>query len=275
LRRSSSASPPGKAQKPRQAEARASLWCRPGGRRAVQGRRRLRCARASGLFQVVDKGIVQRLRGRPDPDILGCAGHQHPPRVHQRDPVAAHDLGHAMGGQEDRDVLLPRQVHKRLPEHIARHRINTRARLVEDQNLGPVDQRDRQRQAHRQAVEHRIQIEPPRKFGNARADARLVPGARPFATQHLQPSLLQFPCARDQRKQARFAYPVGIDKPGDAPCLEIDAHCVKRGDAAVSERQALCTDNRGGRRHSRTRPSAAEGQGASGSRRTQATPFLA
>ena len=67
--------------------------------------------------------------------------------MHQRDAVAALGLVHEMGRDEDRDVVLAGQVDQDLPEAVARHRIDARSRLVEDQEVGRVDQRHRQRQA--------------------------------------------------------------------------------------------------------------------------------
>ena len=72
--------------------------------------------------------------------------HQHPARMHQRDPVAALGLVHEMGGDEDGDLVPARQIDHDLPEGIPRHRVHPRGRLVEDQHLRPVDHGHRQGQ---------------------------------------------------------------------------------------------------------------------------------
>ena len=116
---------------------------------------------------MVDKGIVQRLCARLLADRFGCVADKHAALVHQRNPVAARGLGHVMGGDENRHAIVSGQIYQRLPEDIARHRVHTRCRLVQDQDFGAMDQRDRQRQAltntqrqaQGQAVEHFFKIE--------------------------------------------------------------------------------------------------------------------
>ena len=68
---------------------------------------------------------------------------QHLAGVHQRDAIAAFGLIHKVGGDEDGDTILPRQVDHQLPEHIARHRVNAGGGFIEDQHLRAMDYRDR------------------------------------------------------------------------------------------------------------------------------------
>ena len=52
-----------------------------------------------------------------------------------------------MGRDEDGDVLAARQVDQDFPELVARHRIDARGRLVEDEDFRFVHNRNRQRQS--------------------------------------------------------------------------------------------------------------------------------
>jgi hypothetical protein len=100
--------------------------------------------------------------------------------VHQRDAVAALRLVHEVGGDEDGHPVLARQVEHQLPETIARHRVDPRGGLVEDQDLRLVDHRHGQRQAlanaQRQALgEHvhdRAEVEAAGHLGDAGIDPR-------------------------------------------------------------------------------------------------------
>lgn len=96
--------------------------------------------------------------------------------------------------------------------------------------------------------------------------------ARHVALQDLKPPFLKLAGPRNQRKQAGLPHPVRADQPDDAAYRKIKRHPIKCCDQAVAKRQAVGPHYGGGRRHSRTRPSAAGGQGAAGSTRTQATP---
>ncbi|MNX99280.1 hypothetical protein D3C86_1317180 [compost metagenome] len=96
--------------------------------------------------------------------------------MHQRNTVAALRLVHEMGGDEDGDIVVAREIGKDLPEPVARHRIDTGGRLIEDENVRRMDHRHRQRQpladAERQVVRQRLhdraKIEALGHFGNTR-----------------------------------------------------------------------------------------------------------
>ncbi len=61
-----------------------------------------------------------------------------------------------MGRDEDRHAVAPRQLAENAPEGRARHRIDAGGRLVEDQHLGAVDQRNRETEALADAERQRI-----------------------------------------------------------------------------------------------------------------------
>jgi hypothetical protein len=58
--------------------------------------------------------------------------------MHQRDAVATLRLIHEMGGDEDRHLLLAREADQMAPEHVARRRVHSRCRLVQNEDLGLV-----------------------------------------------------------------------------------------------------------------------------------------
>ena len=91
-------------------------------------------------FQVMDEGIVQRRCACAFADGFGRVADKHAAFMHQRNPVAARGLGHVVGRDKDRYAVFSGQVHERLPEDVARHRIDARGRLIQDQNLRAVDQ---------------------------------------------------------------------------------------------------------------------------------------
>ena len=76
--------------------------------------------------------------------------------MHERDAVAALRLVHEMGGDENRHAVVAREIDQRAPERVARDRVDARRRLVEDENGGLVQHRDRELKplldAERQAV---------------------------------------------------------------------------------------------------------------------------
>ena len=67
------------------------------------------------------------------------------PCVHQRDSIAAGRLIHEMGRNENRDPLIAREVDEEFPELIPSERIDTRCRLVQDQQLWLVHDGDGKR----------------------------------------------------------------------------------------------------------------------------------
>ena len=277
-------------------------------------------AGAPFLGQKRDEGRVEILRAGLGQQVGGTAGGQHPPFVHRHEVIevrsflhvgAGHDQAHA--GATSTDAADQR------PELPPRQRIDACGRLVEDQQVGFVDQRAAQaqfllhaaRQLGRRAVgegveigrlkqvgdpavpfrpafaekapeelhvlahrKRRVEVPPQTLWhvGDTWADARPVAGARHVALQDLKPPFLKLAGPRNQRKQAGLPRPVRADQPDDAACRKIKRHPIKCCDPAVAKRQAVGPHDGGGRRHSRTRPSASAGQGAAGSSRTQVTP---
>src|SRR5262245_42842982 len=67
--------------------------------------------------------------------------------MHQRDAVAAISFIHEMGGQEDGDAVVTRQVDQRAPEPIAGDGVDPRGRLVENEHGRTVQDRDRELQS--------------------------------------------------------------------------------------------------------------------------------
>ena len=118
------------------------------------GRRGLRRRRRLGgllfrlrLFQVADERIFQRRRVPPLDHPVRRVDDQHLSGAHQRDAVAAPGLVDEVGGDEDGDLVAAGQLDQVLPEAVPGHRVHPRGRLVEDQQVGPVDQRHGQLQA--------------------------------------------------------------------------------------------------------------------------------
>ena len=102
-----------------------------------------RCRR----FQVADEGLLQCCRAAVGDQSGRRVARQHPAGVHQRDAVAALGLVHEVGRDEDGDLVAAGEVDQVLPEGVPCHRVDARSRLVEDQQLGLVDQRHRQRES--------------------------------------------------------------------------------------------------------------------------------
>ena len=76
--------------------------------------------------------------------------------MHERNAIAARGLVHEVRRDEDRHVVLAREVGQDLPEAVARDGIDARCRLVQDQNIGRMDHRDRKRQALADAERQRV-----------------------------------------------------------------------------------------------------------------------
>ena len=110
---------------------------------------------------------------------------QHLSGAHQGDPVAAPGLVDEVSRDEDGDLVAAGQLDQVLPEAVPCHRVHTRGRLVEDQQVGPVDQRHgelqalplSQRERVGQRVHDRIEAEP---LG------RLVDALRDLVLRHLE-----------------------------------------------------------------------------------------
>jgi len=81
-----------------------------------------------------------------------------------------------MGRDEDRHALVAREIDQQFPEPVARQRVDAGGRLVEDQHLRLVNDRDSERQpltdAERQVlcalVDVVCETEAPYQFGDAR-----------------------------------------------------------------------------------------------------------
>ena len=98
------------------------------------------------LLQMRHECLFQGLRAPLLHDIRRRVSDQHPACMHQRDAVAALGLVHEVGGDEDGHAVAARQLDQLAPEGVARHRVDARGGLVEDQHLGLVDHGHRQRQ---------------------------------------------------------------------------------------------------------------------------------
>ena len=128
------------------------------------------------IFQIGDESLFKCCGITASGDRLGRIADQHLAGVHQRNPVAVLRLIHEMGGDEDGDIIVAREIGEDLPEAVPRHRVDTRGRLIEDENIGRMDHRHRQRQplpdAKRQVVRQRVhdraKIETLRHFGDTR-----------------------------------------------------------------------------------------------------------
>ena len=123
-----------------------------------------------------------RLRRRRD---------QHLSRMHEGNSVAAFRLVHEVRGDEDRDVVVAGEIDEDPPEIIARYRVDPRRGLVQDQDIGGMDQRDGKRQALadsegqtvRQGIQDLLEAQPAGQFGN--------PFGNPFRGQ-LEQAPVQF-----------------------------------------------------------------------------------
>ncbi len=105
--------------------------------RPVAGALRFRKQCDEGLFQRGAAGTRQQLGGR--------AGGEHATRVHGRQPVETLGLLHVAGGHQYAHARsLGANVVDQRPELAARERVDAGGGLVEDQQLGVVDQRTAQ-----------------------------------------------------------------------------------------------------------------------------------
>ena len=59
------------------------------------------------------------------------------------------EVGHDVGGEQHADLLLGHSLHQHLQELPSGQRVQARDRLVEDQQLGPLGQPQRQRELGR------------------------------------------------------------------------------------------------------------------------------
>ena len=109
------------------------------GHRPVPHALRRRQQRDEGLFQGADVGARQ--------ELVRGAGVQHASGVHGHQPVEARGLLHVGGGHQDAHAGPggPHAV-QQLPELPPRQRVDARGRLVQDEEVGIVDQRAAQAQ---------------------------------------------------------------------------------------------------------------------------------
>jgi hypothetical protein len=80
-------------------------------------------------------GLDQARRGIRGEDMPG---------IHQRYPIAALRLVHEVCGDENGYFLIARQIDQNFPKPVPRQRIDSRGRLVENQDLRLVDDGDGQ-----------------------------------------------------------------------------------------------------------------------------------
>ena len=73
-------------------------------------------------------------------------GREHAARIHERDAIAALGLIHEMGRDKNGHALIAREIDQQFPETVPCQRIDTRGRLVEDEDLGLVDDGDGERE---------------------------------------------------------------------------------------------------------------------------------
>ena len=100
------------------------------------------------FLEIADEGFFQVGSTAPAHEVGRHAGIEYAARVHKRDPVAACRFIHEMGRHEDRHALIAvRQVDEERPERIAGNRIDARGRLIENEEVGLVDDRHGERQA--------------------------------------------------------------------------------------------------------------------------------
>ncbi len=131
-----------------------------------------------GRWQQSDEGRLQALGAGALEQCLRRAGGEHLPRVHRHQMIEAGGLlhvgrrhDHAHAGAAAADAV------DQLPELAARQRIHARGRLIQDQQVGVVDQRAAQAELLLHAageltggaVEEGFQTRTARQFGDASA----------------------------------------------------------------------------------------------------------
>ena len=79
--------------------------------------------------------------------LVDLSGYLHA-RVHEDDQVVADplEIGDEMGGENDAHAVLGDDLHQASEEVAPRERVEARDRLVQDQQLGPLRDRQRQRE---------------------------------------------------------------------------------------------------------------------------------
>ena len=102
-------------------------------------------ARSCRLFEIADEGVLERGDAAGLDELRRRAGGEHASRIHERYSIAARGLVHEVGRDENGHALIARKIDQRFPEPVPRHGIDARGRLVEDEDLGLVDDGDGQR----------------------------------------------------------------------------------------------------------------------------------
>jgi hypothetical protein len=113
------------------------------------------------FFQIADESFFQRRGTTLADDFGGNIGDQNFAGIHQRDAIAASGFIHEMGGDENRDLIVAREINHQLPEDVAGDGIHARSRLVQNQQFRFMHHRHGERQAlanaERQIIRHRIE----------------------------------------------------------------------------------------------------------------------
>ncbi len=126
--------------------------------------------------QQCDEGGIEICRAGLRQQIIGCASGKHMPGIHGDQPVEAHRLLHIRGRDNDAHTLMvaPDIVDQR-PELPPRQRVDAGRRLVEDEQIGVVDQRTAEPELllhaagelARRPVRERRQARAPQEVGDA------------------------------------------------------------------------------------------------------------
>ncbi len=111
--------------------------------------------------------------------VVDVVGQHHPPARHHDEVVTDPlDVGDEVGRQHHRQVVLGDRFHEVRQELAARQRVEARHRLVEDEQLGSLGERERQRELGAltagQPARALARVEP------ETVDARMRPARRPI-----------------------------------------------------------------------------------------------
>ena len=106
-----------------------------------------------GLDDLLVRGKGARVSARPDQTVMrreqlvDLSGYLHA-RVDEDDEVVADplEIGNEMGGKNDAHPVFGDDLHQAAEKVAPGNRVETRDRLVQDQQLGPLRDRERQRQ---------------------------------------------------------------------------------------------------------------------------------
>ena len=248
-------------RRPAWARAAAAAPPRSRRRRARARRRRGRTRRQGALPRCRAAPRSRRRSGggvsAASPSCSGSAGvdlHGRAPdlRLERRrrplgdDPAAVDDpdavgedvrLLEVLRGEEDRDALLPREARDLRPEGAAALRVEAGRRLVEEEDRGPVDERERQVEA----ALHPAGVGADAAVGGEReADAleQLVPAPAPLVrTQAVERGLEAQVVARGEERVERRLLQRGADRAPHLRALARDVEAADRGRARGRRQQ--------------------------------------